>query len=103
MLFTFSTSNRTQENGLQVPTQEPPKVSYCSFKDNVGTLELANNPKLHLQTKHIAIPYHHFRHHVTARTIIIEKVAAQENVTENFTKPLPLATFRYLWRKLLGW
>ena len=55
------------------------------------------------RTKHIAIPYHHFWHHVTAGTIIIEKVASKENLADIFTKPLPLVTFRYLRRKLLGW
>ena len=92
-----------QENGFHVPTQGPPKVSCRVFEDNAGALELANNPKLRPRTKHIAIPYHHFRHHVNAGTIIIVKVATQENLEDIFTKPLPLVTFHYLRRKLLGW
>ena len=103
VIYILQLVTELQENGFHVPTQGPPKVSCRVFEDNAGALELANNPKLRPRTKHIAIPYHHFRHHVNAGTIIIEKVATQENLADIFTKPLPLVTFRYLRRKLLGW
>ena len=103
VIYILQLVTELQENGFQVPTQGPPKVSCCVFEDNAGALELANNPKLHPWTKHIAIPYHHFWYHVNAGTIVIEKVATQENLADSFTKPLPLVTFRYLRRKLLGW
>ena len=45
--------------------------------------------------------YHDFWHHVTAGTIVIEKVATQENLKDVFTKPLPLVTFQYLRRKVV--
>ena len=96
VIYILQLVTELQENGFQVPTQGPPKVSYRVFEDNAGILELANNPKLHPRTKHIAIPYHHFRHHVNAGTIIIKKVATQENLANIFTKPLSLVTFRYL-------
>ena len=100
VIYILQLVTELQENSFQVPTQGPPKVSCHVFEDNAGALELANNPKLHPQTKHIAIPYHH---HINAGTIIIEKVATQENLTNIFTKPLPLATFHHLRCKLLGW
>ena len=75
VIYILQLVTELQENGFQVPTQGPPKVSCCVFEDNAGTLELANNPKLCPQTKHITIPYHHFRHHINAGTIIIKEVA----------------------------
>ena len=94
----FATSYRTPRKWFPSPyCKDPPMVSCGIFKDNAGTLELTNNPKLlSMPTKHIAIPYHHFRHHVNAGAIIIEKVAIQENLANIFTKPLPLVTFRHL-------
>ena len=103
VIYILQLVTELQENGFQVPLQGPPKVSCHVFEDNAGALELANNPKLRPRTKHIAIPCHHFRYHVTAGTIVIEKVTTQENLADIFTKPLPLVTFQYLQRKLLGW
>ena len=66
-------------------------------------LELANNPKLRPRTKYIVIPYHHFQHHVAAGTIKIKKISTEYQVMDIFTKPLPLATFQYLRKLLMGW
>ena len=79
--------------------KDHPKYPVASSK----TMQALSNWQITPRTKHIAIPYHHFRHHVNAGTIMIEKVATQENLADIFTKPLPLVTFRYLRRKLLGW
>ena len=64
--------------------------------------EHMNNPKLHPQTKYIAIPYHHFQHQVAAGTIKIKKIATEYQIVVIFTKPLPLATFQYLRKHLMG-
>ena len=68
----------------------------------IDSLNLKDQRQHEMPAGQIAIPYHHFRHHVKAGTIIIEKVATQENLADIFTKPLPLVTFRYLRLKLLG-
>eukprot|EP00804_Cyclotella_cryptica_P004680 CCRYP_018233-RA/>CCRYP_018233-RA protein AED:0.23 eAED:0.24 QI:0/0/0/1/0/0/3/0/223 len=45
---------------------------YCKvFENNSGALELARLPRLHPQTKHINICYHHLREHVSKGLITI--------------------------------
>ena len=103
VIYILQLNTELQENGFDVPTHGPPNVACRVFEDNSGALELANNPKLRPRTKHIAIPYHHFRHHVAAGTIHIEKIATQHQIADIFTKALPLSSFRYLRRLLMGW
>ena len=103
MIYILQLTTKIKSNGFNVPTPGPTKVTCRIFKDNAGTLELANNLKLRPQTKHITIPYHHFRHHVAAGTIKIEKISTEHQVVDTFTKPLPLATFQYLRKLLMGW
>ena len=93
VIYILQLTTEMKSHGFNVPTPGPPKVTCRVFEDNAGALELAKNPKLHPRTKHIAIPYHHFRHHVAAGTIKIEKISTQHQVADLFTKPLPLATF----------
>ena len=47
VIYILQLVTELQENGCQVPTQGPPKVSCRVFEDNTGALKLANNPKLH--------------------------------------------------------
>ena len=103
VIYILQLTTEMKSHGFNVPTPGPPKVTCRVFEDNAGALELANNPKLQPRTKHIAIPYHHFRHHVAAGTIKIKKISTQHQVADLFTKPLPLATFRYLCKLLMGW
>ena len=87
----FAISDRTPRKWFPSPYNGPPKVSCNIFEDNTGALELANNPKLRPWTKRIAIPYHHFWHHVNAGTIIIEKVASKEILADIFYQTPPLS------------
>ena len=46
------------------------------FKDNAGTLQLANEPKYHLDTKYTYIKYYHFHQYVRDKTITIRAIDA---------------------------
>ena len=93
VIYILQLTTEMKTHGFNVPMPGPPKVTCRIFQDNAGTLELANNPKLRPRTKHIAIPYHHFQHHVAAGTIKIEKISTKHQVGNIYTKLLPLATF----------
>ena len=103
VIYLMQLTTKIQSHGFSVPTEGPPKVTCRVFEDNAGALELANNPKLRPRTKHIAIPYHHFRHHVSEGTIQIEKIGTTHQLADIFTKPLPLQSFQYLRSLLQGW
>ena len=80
-----------------------PVVRCKVFEDNCRALELAKAPKLRPRTKHIAIPYHHFREYVAKGRIILQYVNTKEQVADIATKPLPRDQFRKLRDRLLGW
>ena len=90
-------------NSIHVPLPDVPQVTCRVFKDNAGAVELANNPKLHPRTKHIAIPYHHFRQHVKEGTIKVQPISTKLQIVDIFTKPLPKEAFQFLRSLLQGW
>ena len=92
-----------KERGIAIPTPAAPKATCRVFKDNVGALELANNPKLRPRAKHLSVQLHHFRQHVDSGQIAVEKVATQHQLADIFTKPLPRDAFQYLRGRIIGW
>ena len=93
-----------RELGAVIDMPECSKSMKCTvFKDNNGALELANTPKMRLQTKHITIKYHHFRTCVQNGDIKIVKVDTTEQEADFLTKPLVQQLFCYLRRKVMGW
>ena len=88
---------------IEIPSPNVPKVTCRVFEDNVGALELANNPKLRPRTKHLSVQLHHFRHCVETKEIIIEKVATKHQLADIFAKPLPKDAFQYLRSRIVGW
>lgn len=83
-----------------IPT---PKIHCKTWEDNNGCLSLATNHKFTPRTKHIAIKYHHFRHHVKNGSISIHPINTTEQTADIFTKPLDEKLFIYLRKKLSGW
>jgi hypothetical protein len=73
------------------------------FEDNNGALLLAQTPRITPRSKHIAVPYHFFREHVTNGTIQIHKVASDVNLGDLFTKGLDRIKFQALRKMLMGW
>jgi hypothetical protein len=73
------------------------------FEDNKGCLEIATAPKMHPRTRYIAIKYHHFRSHVTRKTIHIKWVETTKQVADQFTKARPRDAFYCLRKAFMGW
>jgi hypothetical protein len=73
------------------------------FEDNNGALLLANIPRLTPRSKHIAVKYHFFHHHVESGDICVQHIASNENLADLFTKGLVKEKFTYLCCKLCGY
>ena len=65
-----------------------PSIMCTAFEDNNGALEIANVPKMRPRTKHINNVYHHFRHHVLQKLIVIKPIHTSFQMADIFTKPL---------------
>jgi len=90
---------------LQLSFLKDSVVKTCVWEDNNGTLQLATNPnKVSIQTKHLAVKYHFFQHHIESiGKIWVLKVNTTEQIADIFTKGLLSDTFTYLVGKLMGW
>jgi hypothetical protein len=73
------------------------------FEDNEACLKFARMPTLTPRTKHIAIPYHWFRTQVENMEIHIEGINTNDQLAHQFTKGLPMHSFRVARKKLMGW
>jgi hypothetical protein len=81
-----------------------PTITHSTiFKDYKGRMELANAPRLHPRTHHIALKYHHFHHFVSKRDITVQLIDTKCQLADIFTKPLLSSTFKFLRHLLLGW
>jgi hypothetical protein len=56
--------------------------------DNQGSLALAENPKIHQRTKHIAIKYLYIREQVAAKEISLSYVSTHDQIADGCTKAL---------------
>ena len=68
--------------------------------DNGSAMNIAENPKDHLRTKHIDIRYHFLRDHVEKGDIDIDHVGIDIQLVDILTKPLDEAWFFQLRREL---
>ena len=73
------------------------------YEDNDACLKFARMPKLTPRTKHIGIPYHWFRTQVERLEIHIESIDTKEQLGDQFTKGLPVDSFRRARERLMGW
>ena len=60
VIYLMELTQEFEKCGAPIPNCDKPLVTCRVFEDNVGALELANNPKLRPRTKHIAVQFHHF-------------------------------------------
>ncbi len=56
--------------------------------DNQGAIMLAENPRHHELTKHIAVRYHLIRHHIAEGTITLSHISTQLQIADCLTKGL---------------
>jgi hypothetical protein len=68
--------------------------------DNESAIRMADNPVEHIRTKHIDIRYHFLRDHQQKGDIEIAYVNTQNQLADDFTKPLDEKTFRKLRNEL---
>jgi len=73
------------------------------YGDNRGALELANFPNLQLQTKHIALKYHHLHEHIRSGWVCNHAIDMREQIADIFMKALPHDAFQYLCHKICEW
>ena len=79
------------------PLHNPkPQFHYKVFEDNNSFIRVAEIPKFTPRTKNIAIKYHHFRKHVSDKTISILPIDTKDQLADIFTKPLD----RFIFTKL---
>nr|GEU53242.1 retrotransposon protein, putative, unclassified [Tanacetum cinerariifolium] len=70
---------------------------YC---DSKSAIAISCNPVQHFKTKHIAIRYQFIKEHVEKGTIELYFVKTDYQLTDIFTKALPVDIFSYLVRRL---
>ena len=73
------------------------------YEDNDACLKFARMPKLTPRTKHIGIPYHWFQTQVERLEIHIESIDTNDQLGDQFTKGLPVDSFRRARERLMGW
>ena len=99
--------NMVEEIGSAVglSTAESTKMHVCIHEDNAGALVLANTlpPQSTPASKHYAVKTHWFREKCLEMKIEIIKISTTEQLGDICTKCLPVATFQYLRKKLMGW
>ena len=72
-------------------------------EDNRGALKWAQDPANHEKTRHIDIAYHSIREQVSEfKNLVVKFVASAANFSDAMTKPLPLPTFRSLFKGIYG-
>jgi hypothetical protein len=61
--------------------------------DNAAALFLVQDPVSAARTKHMDVTSHHVRERVKCNQMVFEQIPAELNVSDIFTKPLPLEIF----------
>lgn len=78
-----------------------PHVPHTLWCDNQSAIALASNPIFHARTKHVEVDYHFIREKVLSKLISVQYVDSKSQITNIFTKSLPVAAFNDLKLKLM--
>ena len=73
------------------------------FKDNSGTVKMAQVAKYWPRIKHLNLKLHHFRSYIDKNHISITKISTEDQQAEILTKPLWKPSFALLIKNILGW
>jgi hypothetical protein len=63
------------------------------FEDNKACIDLTNQIGVSQRTKHIDLRYHIIRDYVQQKQVCVTKVGTDDNIADQFTKPLPKKKF----------
>jgi len=91
-----------QQHGFDF-TATQPTVHCRVFEDNSGAIEIANVHKWRPRTKHINTQFHHFRHHVTTKQIIILPIDTESQPADIMTKMVTSKLFHQHRKTIMGW
>ena len=80
-----------------------PELHCKLFEYNNSCIRVSESSKFTPRTKHIAIKYHHFRKHVTDKTVSIFPIDTKDQLADIYTKPLDRVIFKKLQLLLMGW
>jgi Reverse transcriptase (RNA-dependent DNA polymerase)/GAG-pre-integrase domain len=80
-----------------------PNIHCQVFEDNSGAIELATVQKYRPRTKHINTQYHHFRHYVDKKEVLIQHIGTEEQQADMLTKPLSKPLFLKHRQATMGW
>jgi hypothetical protein len=83
--------------------ENTPKIFCKAFEDNSGALEMACMPRMHPQTKHINVAYHHFRSYVAQGKIMVHAISTDDQAGDLWTKPLGAEIFAMFVKLAFGW
>jgi hypothetical protein len=89
---------------IQIKDTHPPKIHCKEFEDNSGALEMANVHRLRPRTKHLAVSWQHFCHHVTnGDTTILPVIDTEDQIPDCLTKSNNRVTLRRHPLAIVGW
>ena len=88
---------------LEIDSEKLKFVSRSTiYEDNNGVIVVATSPRTTPTSKHIAVKYHCFRHHV-GKGFVIRKIESENHKTDIFTKVLQGRIFVRIRNLLCGW
>ena len=61
-------------------------ASTIIYEDNKSAIKLADNPVIHLKTKHIAVHYHAIQKHIASSEIWLEYLSMDQMIAVGLTK-----------------
>jgi hypothetical protein len=92
-----------RKHGLEFEDTQP-KIHCNAFEDdNSGALEMANIHKLRPRTKHLAVSWHHFRHHVENGDITVLPISTDDQLADCLTKSNDYVTLKRHRYAIMGW
>ena len=72
------------------------------YKDNQGTIALANNPVNRQRCKHIDIKYHFIRENVNSGKVLLEYCPTEQMLADVMTKPATKLKLRRFAKDMFG-
>jgi len=91
-----------KEHGFQLNMADA-KIHCTVLEDNMGTVEIAREPRIRPRTKHINTKYWHFVTFLREKLMSIEWISTTEQLADILTKPLSPELFHKFLVRICGW